>query len=306
MRKVLYITIILSVLVIIFLIRLLSMKKELKNITKQLEDYNMRKTNKKVDITLLDRNIENMATEINNLIALHAQSNIEKKSAEKELKQAVANMSHDLRTPLTSILGYIQLMESPEATEVEKKEYLAIAKDRTKRLQILINDFFELSVIESVDHSLKLESLKINGIVEEIVINLYNQFNEQQIVPSIEIPKEEINIIGDESAIKRIIENLLVNAIKYLSGSVTISLDKTDIDVNLTISNDVNDLTENDVELIFDRFYTADKTRSGKGTGLGLSIAKSLMEKMNGELSAELIEGWLYVSCSWILHTELK
>ena len=165
MRKVLYITIILSVLVIIFLLRLLSMKKELKNITKQLEDYNMRKTNKKVDITLLDRNIENMATEINNLIALHAQSNIEKKSAEKELKQAVANMSHDLRTPLTSILGYIQLMESPEATEVEKKEYLAIAKDRTKRLQILINDFFELSVIESVDHSLKLESLKINGIV---------------------------------------------------------------------------------------------------------------------------------------------
>lgn len=282
------------------------MKKELKNITKQLEDYNMRKTNKKVDITLLDRNIENMATEINNLIALHAQSNIEKKSAEKELKQAVANMSHDLRTPLTSILGYIQLMESPEATEVEKKEYLAIAKDRTKRLQILINDFFELSVIESVDHSLKLESLKINGIVEETVINLYNQFNEQQIVPSIEIPKEEINIIGDESAVKRIIENLLVNAIKYSSGSVTISLDKTDIDVNLTISNDVNDLTENDVELIFDRFYTADKTRSGKGTGLGLSIAKSLMEKMNGELSAELIEGWLYVSCSWILHTELK
>lgn len=125
-------------------------------------------------------------------------------------------------------------------------------------------------------------------------------------MPSIEIPKEEINIIGDESAVKRIIENLLVNAIKYSSGSVTISLDKTDIDVNLTISNDVNDLTENDVELIFDRFYTADKTRSGKGTGLGLSIAKSLMEKMNGELSAELIEGWLYVSCSWILHTELK
>lgn len=306
MRKVLYITIILSVLVIIFLIRLLSMKKELKNITDQLKNYNIRKTNKKVDITLLDKDIENMATEINNLIALHAQSNIEKKSAEKELKQAVANMSHDLRTPLTSILGYIQLMEGPEVTEVEKKEYLAIAEDRTKRLQILINDFFELSVIESVDHSLKLESLKINGIVEETVINLYNQFNEQQIVPSIEIPKEEINIIADESAVKRIIENLLVNAIKYSSGSVTISLGKTDVDVNLTISNDVNDLTENDLELFFDRFYTADKTRSGKGTGLGISIAKSLMEKMNGQLSAELIDGWLYMKCSWLLHAELK
>jgi len=298
---VIYLVIISSILAFIFLSHLLFIKKELKNILNQLKNYNIRKTEKKIDITLLDKDIEKMAIEINNLIDLHALSNIEKKSAERELKQAIANISHDLRTPLTSILGYIQLIEKPEVTDEERKEYLAIAKDRAKRLQILLNDFFELSVIESVDHSLKLEKLGLNSIVEEIAINLYDQFNEQQIVPSIKIPQEQMNIIGDESAIKRVIENLVINAIRYSDGSVSITLEKNNTKVNLTISNDVKDITEKDVELFFNRFYTADQTRSGKGTGLGLSIAKALMDKMNGKLSAELKDSWLYVKCSWIL-----
>lgn len=279
---------------------MLFIKKELKNILNQLKNYNIRKTEKKIDITLLDKDIEKMTIEINNLIDLHALSNIEKKSAERELKQAIANISHDLRTPLTSILGYIQLIEKPEVTDEERKEYLAIAKDRAKRLQILLNDFFELSVIESVDYSLKLGKLGLNSIVEEIVINLYDKFNEQQIVPSIKIPQEQMNIIGDESAIKRVIENLVINAIRYSDGNVSITLERNNTKINLTISNDVKDITEKDVELFFNRFYTADQTRSGKGTGLGLSIAKALMDKMNGKLSAELKDSWLYVKCSWI------
>lgn len=296
-----YLVIISSILAFIFLSHLLFIKKELKNILNQLKNYNIRKTEKKIDITLLDKDIEKMTIEINNLIDLHALSNIEKKSAERELKQAIANISHDLRTPLTSILGYIQLIEKPEMTDEERKEYLAIAKDRAKRLQILLNDFFELSVIESVDHSLKLGKLGLNSIVEEIVINLYDKFNEQQIVPSIKIPQEQMNIIGDESAIKRVIENLVINAIRYSDGNVSITLERNNTKINLTISNDVKDITEKDVELFFNRFYTADQTRSGKGTGLGLSIAKALMDKMNGKLSAELKDSWLYVKCSWIL-----
>ena len=299
--KVIYLVIISSILAFIFLSHLLFIKKELKNILNQLKNYNIRKTEKKIDITLLDKDIEKMTIEINNLIDLHALSNIEKKSAERELKQAIANISHDLRTPLASILGYIQLIEKPEVTDEERKEYLAIAKDRAKRLQILLNDFFELSVIESVDHSLKLGKLGLNSIVEEIVINLYDKFNEQQIVPSIKIPQEQMNIIGDESAIKRVIENLVINAIRYSDGNVSITLERNNTKINLTISNDVKDITEKDVELFFNRFYTADQTRSGKGTGLGLSIAKALMDKMNGKLSAELKDSWLYVKCSWIL-----
>lgn len=298
--EMIYAVMVLSVLAVVFLAHLLFVKKELRNMSAQLKNYNIRKTDKKIDIRLLDIDIEKIAIEINNLIDLHAQSNIEKKSAERELRQAVANMSHDLRTPLTSILGYIQLIESHEVTEEEKKEYLTIAKDRTKRLQILLNDFFELSIIESVDHSLKFEKLRMNSIVEEIVMNLYDRFNEQQILPDIKIPVEKVNIIADESAIIRVIENLAINAIKYSNGNVGITLEKNNSNISLIISNDVKDLTEKDIELFFDRFYTADQTRSGKGTGLGLSIAKSLMKKMNGQLSAELKDGWLYMKCSWL------
>ncbi|GFN36953.1 sensor histidine kinase [Tepidimicrobium xylanilyticum] len=261
----------------------------------------MRKTDKKIDITFLNREIESIASEINNLIDLHIQSNTEKKSAERQLKQAIANMSHDLRTPLTSILGYIQLMEDDEISDEERKQYLKIAKDRTKRLQTLLNDFFELSVIESVDYSLKLENLNIKSIVEETIINLYDKFNEKQIVPDIQMPKEKVSINADESATKRVIENLVSNAIKYSYRNIAIILEKSKTTVDLTISNDAENLTEKDVELFFDRFYMADQTRSGKGTGLGLSIAQSLMDKMNGELSAELKDGYLHMKCSWAL-----
>lgn len=301
MRKILYIIIILSLLLIVFLTQLLFIKKQLKNITEQLKNYNMRKTDKKIDITFLNREIESIASEINNLIDLHIQSNTEKKSAERQLKQAIANMSHDLRTPLTSILGYIQLMEDDGISDEERKQYLRIAKDRTKRLQTLLNDFFELSVIESVDYSLKLENLNIKSIVEETIINLYDKFNEKQIVPDIQMPKEKVSINADESATKRVIENLVSNAIKYSYRNIAIILEKSKTTVDLTISNDAENLTEKDVELFFDRFYMADQTRSGKGTGLGLSIAQSLMDKMNGELSAELKDGYLHMKCSWAL-----
>jgi signal transduction histidine kinase len=298
-RKIIYITIVCALLAVIFLIKFLLAKKELRNITNQIKDYNNKKTNKKIDITLINKDIGELASEVNNLIDLHAKAIVEKQSVENELKQAVANMSHDLRTPLTSILGYIQLMEDKDTTEEDKNEYLKIAKNRTKRLQTLLNDFFELSVIESVDHDLKLESLKMNSLVEETLINLYDRFNEKQIVPSIEIPKENINIIANESALKRVIENLVTNAIKYSDGGISIKLEKLDSEVSLTISNDAKYLTKRDVELFFDRFYTADQTRLGSGTGLGLSIAKSLMSKMNGKLSASLEDNRLYMKCEW-------
>ncbi len=136
-------------------------------------------------------------------------------------------------------------------TDEERKEYLAIAKDRSKEVANIAKWFFELSVIESVDHSLKLGKLGLNSIVEEIVINLYDKFNEQQIVPSIKIPQEQMNIIGDESAIKRVIENLVINAIRYSDGNVSITLERNNTKINLTISNDVKDITEKDVELFF-------------------------------------------------------
>ncbi|ASK64200.1 two-component sensor histidine kinase [Virgibacillus phasianinus] len=294
-----YISVISALLAVIFLIRYYLVKKEMKSITKQLENYNYHNTEKKVDITFFDKDIEALSVGVNRQIDLIVQANADKRRTEMELKQAVANISHDIRTPLTSIFGYIQLLEAKDVTPEEREEYVAIIKDRTKRLQVLLNDFFELSIIESVDHYLKLETIKMNNVVSEVLMEFYDQFTERDLKPIIMLPKEKISIIADESAVKRVMENLINNAIKHASGNVSISLVQGDSKVIMTISNDANQLDRNDLDMLFNRFYTADQTRSSQGTGLGLSIAKGLMQKMNGNLIAEYKESKLIMKCEW-------
>lgn len=149
--------------------------------TVQLEDYNQRKTDKKVNIALIDDELEDLAVETNRLIDTILDLKASKRRTENELKQAVANMSHDLRTPLTSILGYIQMAESDDVTDEEKREYLSIAKKRAKRLETLLNDFFELSVIESMDYQLKSERINIKNLTVDILMSFFDRFKDKNI-----------------------------------------------------------------------------------------------------------------------------
>ncbi|HET7658476.1 MAG TPA: HAMP domain-containing sensor histidine kinase [Bacillales bacterium] len=295
----LYIMMISVVVAAAVLVHLYFIKKELKAITGQLQQVNLHKSEKKIDLAFYDKDIESLVIEINRELDLVGRANAEKRRSENELKQAVANISHDLRTPLTSILGYIQLLGSDEITPEERQEYLTIIQDRTRRLQALIVDFFELSVIESTDYHLNPERIKMNSVVLDTLMSFYDQFNEQHIEPSIQMPEEDLWLTADESAVKRVIENLALNAIRHSSGQVRIQLEKQVSAIILTISNDADNLTPHEVDKLFDRFYMADQNRSGKGTGLGLSIAKELMRKMYGELSAELQNGQLHMKCLW-------
>lgn len=297
----LYIAVISLIAVAVLLTRLLLIRRELGRITAQLKQYNDHKTEKKIDLTFYERGLESLAAEINRHSELIVQANAGRRRTEQEMKQAVAGMSHDIRTPLTSIFGYIQLLESERLSEEEKQEYVAIIKSRTKRLQTLLNDFFELSVIESVDYAIKLERLKLNVAVTEVLVNYYDLFHERHIEPVIAIPEQDIMLIADDSAIKRVVENLIINAVNHSTGSISILLEKLPAGAALTISNEAKHLTPEHVELMFNRFYTADLTRSGnRGTGLGLSIARSLMHRMNGKLTASLENGLLHMRCEWI------
>ncbi|MEN1967997.1 HAMP domain-containing sensor histidine kinase [Lentibacillus sp. N15] len=266
---------------------------------KQLNELNNNKTEKNVDIFLFDKDLEELAKEINTQIGKTKLANAEKMRKENELKQAIANISHDIRTPMTSILGYIQFLDSGELSSEKKIEYTAIIKSGALRLKILLEDFFELSIIESADYPLKIEKIKLNNLVLEVLVGFYDQFNQQDLKPDLRIPEEEICIIADSSSVKRVIENLVINAIKYSSGNVSIRLKKMQSSIRLIISNTVDQLSEHDINYLFDRFYKVDKTRTEKSTGLGLSIAKSLMIKMHGNLTAELKENELSMICEW-------
>ncbi|MGN8646757.1 sensor histidine kinase [Gracilibacillus sp. HCP3S3_G5_1] len=294
-----YLLIIVSLVVVFLFTRLFSLKKEVKKIGRQLQDYNNQSTNKKIDLALLDQHIENLGTEINHLIDLHVKEKRERIRFENELKQTIANMSHDLRTPLTSIIGYIQMAESNEIPDEERKEYIVIAKNRAKRLEALLNDFFELSVIESADYKLIVEKVNMKNLAIDVLISFFDRFNDKNMEPTFNMPDRDVFIMADKSAVARVIENLVANAVKHSSGHVVISLEEKKSGVIFLVQNEANTLTEHDVEFLFDRFYVADQSRTGKSTGLGLSIVKSLMDKMNGSITGELKDGQLKIICEW-------
>lgn len=299
MRTMLYVAIIQVLIIIFFLIRLFSLKKEVKKITGQLQIYNNRKSNKKICMSLIDKDIENLGLEINKLIDLYVTENRKKIRFEDEQKQAIENMSHDLRTPLTSILGYIQMAEANDVTEYERTELLSIAKNRAKRLNTLLEEFFELSVIESSNYLLKTERINIKNITTDILMSFYDRFNEKHLEPIINLPENDVFIVSDESATTRVIENLISNAITHSDGNIIINLEEKDSTARLIVKNDAHFLTEENARRMFDRFYLADQSRSGKSAGLGLSIVKSLMEKMNGTINGQLHDGQLSIFCEW-------
>jgi signal transduction histidine kinase len=298
-RILVYITFISITLGLLFLTRYYLLKKDIKSVAKQLNELNNQKTRKKIDIVYYDKDFEKLASQINDQIDLMLQAYAEKRRTENELKQAIANISHDIRTPMTSILGYIQFLELGEIPPEKRAEYMTIIKNGALRLKALLEDFFELSLIESSDYPLKMERIKLNQLLLEVSIGFYDQFHQQNMEPSIHIPREEISIIADPSAVKRVLENLILNAMKHSSGNVTIRLEKLHSSAQLVVSNSVSHLTESDIIFFFDRFYKADKTRSENSTGLGLSIAKSLMLKMDGNLTAQLEDNELSMICEW-------
>ncbi len=297
-----YVAIITSLVALFLLIRSIALKKEIRSVTEQLQELHQGKTQKKIDLTFYDKDLEKLTKEVNDQIDVTKQAISKKQRTENELKQAIANISHDIRTPMTSILGYIQFLELEDLNPEERTEYTKTIKSGALRLKVLLEDFFELSTIESADYPLKIESIKLNRLIQEVLVGFYEEFNKTQIKPVIHVPKDDIYILADSSAVKRIIENLVTNAISHSTGGISFTLEKSLSCVQLTISNPAPQLKEEDLFYIFNRFYKADQTRKGKGTGLGLSIAKSLMQKMDGNLSAELKENRLLMKCEWKLN----
>ncbi len=294
-----FITISVIILLSYFLTRYYLLKKEIKRTTQQLQALNKNIIEKKIDLQYFDKDIEILTAEINKQIDETRKSKAEKRLSENELKQAISYISHDIRTPMTSILGYIQFLESDEITSENRKEYTNIIKNSARRLKVLLEDFFELSIIDQIDYPMKLEKIKLNQLILEVLLGFYEEFNNRNLEPAIDIPNTEMVIMADSSAVKRVVENLIINAIKHSSGNINIRLEKSNKSIQLSISNSVSEFNESDLHRMFDRFYKADQTRTGKGTGLGLPIAKSLMEKMNGNITAEFKENRLFMKCEW-------
>ena len=192
-----------------------------------------------------------------------------------------SNISHDLRTPLTAICGYLDLLEQEEkSTTVER--YIEVIRNRTEILKQLIEELFRYSVIITTEDDITKEAVEINRVLEESIAAFYVALNERKIIPSIKMPESKVICYLDGSALARVFSNLLNNAIKYSDGDLDIILSETG---EIIFSNTASGLNEVQVGKLFDRFYTVEAAR--KSTGLGLAIAKTLVEQMNGTISAK-------------------
>lgn len=287
-----------SICTIVFLIRLIQERKQIREITSQLKDYNKQATEMKVNISLSNKHLEALAAEINQTIAGRVEANANTHRVERELKQAIAGMSHDLRTPLTSIIGYMQLMNNQELDESQKDEYLEIAQKRAIRLQKLLNDFFALSIVDSEDYPINLEAANINALVKETLLSYYDQFEAMSLQPTVKLTNEELVVLIDEHACKRILENLLSNATQHSAGNIRVSLEQQGNEAVLIIKNRVNHAKQIREDKLFERFYTTDQTRQSS-RGLGLTIVQSLMNRQDGEITAEVQGEDFIITCKW-------
>lgn len=290
----------LLIVVIIVLISIIIKNKiELRKISKQIEKNLNEYTN--IKTSTIDRDIEKLVININLLYDERQKIVSENKRKEEELRASISNMSHDLRTPLTSIMGYLQMIKLENASEDDKKEYMDIIEKRTKSLQKLISSFYELSRIEGNEYKFDFKSVNLNNILCENIALFYNDFITNNIEPIISIDKGTKNIISDEEAISRIYSNLINNMIKYGKDYVKIELKQEDNCIITEFTNKVTELTEENVENLFNRFYTVDKSRNDRNTGLGLYITKVLVEKLGSSIWAELIDDKLKITIRWNL-----
>ena len=273
---------------IALILKLYFMKKSIKEISASLEEILNLKSNNILTISSSDNDLKLLASKINKELKSLSKQRLQYENANQILKRNITNISHDIRTPLTAINGYIGMLRDND--NIKNDKYIKIIQEKTNDLINLSNQLFIFSM--SIDNDLKLNKKKycINEILEEVLASYYDIFKEKNIVPKIEITKEKIYRNIDKNSIIRVIENILSNVIKYSEGDFKVTLDK---DGKITFTNKSKALDTTTVQKIFGRYFTVENAK--KSTGIGLSIAKELIELNNGKISAKYIRGYLII-----------
>lgn len=279
-----------AVLIFALLIKIHLLRKSADEIRRALEQKLSHDTNTLIDISSHDRKMRSLAADINRQLRLLRQERQRYQQGDTELKAAVTNISHDLRTPLTAICGYLELLEREEKSAAASR-YLEIIGGRALVLRQLCEELFSYSVLNSSEKEPRLERQCLNNALEESIADSYTSLSAAGIIPCIHIPDDKIFSLFDKSLLSRVFENILNNAAKYSDGDLFIKLDS---DGAIIFKNTASKLDPLLTAKLFDRFYTLEAAR--RSTGLGLSIARELTEKMGGSIDAVFKDGSLTVS----------
>ncbi|WP_028520625.1 sensor histidine kinase [Ruminococcus flavefaciens] len=281
--------ILLAVLSVFLSVKLWLLRRSAKEIAEALSDCLKTDTNNLITVSSRDKQVRKLVSELNDELKLLREEHHRFVQGDMELKNAVTNISHDLRTPLTAICGYLDMLKSEDKSP-EAERYLEIISGRTESMKQLTEELFRYSVIMTSEPEGKPEQVSVNDVLEESIAGYYPVLSEKGLVPEIDITDRKVIRFLDRSALARVFSNLINNAVKYSDGDLSVSLSA---DGTAIFSNRASQLTSVQVEKLFDRFYTVEAARNS--TGLGLSIARTLVEQMGGTISASVENGVLSI-----------
>ena len=269
-------------------IKVALLRHGIKGLRRDLAERRGQDTNTLLSLPCRDRELRRLASALNQELRALRQERLRYQQGDKELKEAVVNISHDLRTPLTAISGYLQLLQGQDLPP-DTRRYLEQIESRTESMKRLTEELFRYSVVVS-EENLARELVDLRRAVEEALLSFYGALEGRGIEPQVRLPETPVIRQLDPAAVNRVLGNILTNALKYSAGDLEVTLEESG---RLTFSNSAPGLDPVAAGRLFDRFYTVEAARNS--TGLGLSIAKELTQRMGGSIGAELHGGTLTV-----------
>ncbi|MGG6310527.1 sensor histidine kinase [Paenibacillus macerans] len=281
------------------------LKRELRKLNQKVKEIPVRAGfGSKLFVDFREKTLLDLVDALNQMIDAFERKNRQAKQMEENVKLSIAGLSHDLRTPLTSIHGYVQLLDAT-TDETKKAQYLKIIEPSVRRLMEMTDHFYDLARIETNQKELALTSLSLSNLVEEIFLSFYEQFEEKKI--ELEFPEHpnDRHIIADPLLLIRVIQNVVQNILRYAESKAVISYGYEEKHLLLSVKNDIKPDSKVVIEKVFTRFYTEIASRTNtESSGLGLYLSKKLVEKMNGQMDAKLNGKWFILDIRLPLNHE--
>ena len=277
-----------GIVIVILLFLLIMQRREAKSILEQLKRISKQDSNEMIHAENGSLSDE-LINEINALLKEMRHSKEQYRQRSHQMDQMITNISHDLRTPLTSAMGYINIVLNSDLPSDEREKQIRIVEQRLLQLEELLQSFFEFSKIISGGHKPEIEAINLVEILQESIVHYYDDFCEQEREIVFICEQRELVIHSNRNMLVRIFDNLIGNAYKHGEGNLTVKLISSE---NICICFE-NKLYNSDIDInrIFDEFYTTDISRTKGHTGLGLAIAKQFVQMLDGEIGAKYEEG---------------
>lgn len=283
---------VLTMIVLSLVLKLATLKAGLREMGREVTSILSQDTNRLIGLSSRDKDLRYLANILNGQLKALQQERHRYQDGDRDLKAAVTNISHDLRTPLTAISGYLELLDREQHSS-QTLRCLKIIRNRVDSMKQLTEELFRYS-LTLTDEELKPERLSINKLLEESLLSFYEAFRQRGITPDISLPETPIIRNLDANAVLRIFSNIINNAAKYSTDDFRVSLAT---DGTITFSNSAPNLTPVTAARLFDRFYTVEALDGA--TGLGLSIAKHLTERLGGQITSTYQEGRLFITVTF-------